>query len=275
MKWVIRLSAAAEPNKGFFMNPGYRYPKYALPPGSPPKPAELEVIEGMPVKSSITAPEDQSKAALGTVHHPRFCLGRRSKPSSAWKSRPMAAAAGGTRNCRRRSCPFAWRLWHLDWRPADPGYYTILSRATDSAGAGAADRRTVEPVGIPVECHRPSGNHRGAVVRAAAVKEKSMTGQIVAARGVFVATAGMCADPAVLARGEKEASRSCIPCHSLRFIHSQRLAQPRGTRNWTRWPAGARNHRSGSAAGVSGGQLRRRQGAGAFHDERWFCGREA
>lgn len=29
---------------------------------------------------------------------------------------------------------FAWRLWHVDWKPAGPGYYTILSRATDTAG---------------------------------------------------------------------------------------------------------------------------------------------
>src|SRR5438477_9618458 len=44
VKWVVRLTAAAQQNQGFFMNPGYRFPKYSLPPGSPPKPAELEVI---------------------------------------------------------------------------------------------------------------------------------------------------------------------------------------------------------------------------------------
>jgi len=59
VKWVIRMSAVAKETGGFFMNPGYRFPKYALPPGAPARPAELEVIEGMPVKSAITAPEDQ------------------------------------------------------------------------------------------------------------------------------------------------------------------------------------------------------------------------
>ena len=29
---------------------------------------------------------------------------------------------------------FAWRLWQLDWKPPEPGYYTLMSRATDSAG---------------------------------------------------------------------------------------------------------------------------------------------
>lgn len=35
----------------------------------------------------------------------------------------------------------------------------------------------------------------------------------------------MGADPVVVARGQKEESRSCVPCHSLRLIHSQRLSR--------------------------------------------------
>jgi DMSO/TMAO reductase YedYZ molybdopterin-dependent catalytic subunit len=67
VKWVVRLTPVAKESGGFFMNPGYRYPKYNLPPGTPARPAELEVIEGMPVKSTLTAPEDQSKAVLGPM----------------------------------------------------------------------------------------------------------------------------------------------------------------------------------------------------------------
>ena len=33
------------------------------------------------------------------------------------------------------------------------------------------------------------------------------------------------ADQAVVERGKKEEARSCIPCHSLRLIHSQRLSK--------------------------------------------------
>src|SRR5215471_13881813 len=62
VKWVVRLTATPEMSGGFFMNPGYRFPKYALAPGSPAVPAELEVIEGMPVKSSLTFPVDGSRA---------------------------------------------------------------------------------------------------------------------------------------------------------------------------------------------------------------------
>jgi len=42
---------------------------------------------------------------------------------------------------------------------------------------------------------------------------------------LLLATASFAADQATLDRGRKEESRSCIPCHSLRLIHSQRLSR--------------------------------------------------
>jgi DMSO/TMAO reductase YedYZ molybdopterin-dependent catalytic subunit len=162
VKWVVRLSAAAEANKGFFMNPGYRYPKYSLPPGSPPKPAELEVIEGMPVKSTIVAPEDQSMLGLGSIVIRGF----------AWAGeeaieRVEVSTDGGSRwhdaVLSSPKLPFAWRLWRLDWKPADPGYYTILSRATDSAGR-------VQPI---VSAWNPSGYLWNAIDRVGVTVEKA------------------------------------------------------------------------------------------------------
>jgi sulfite oxidase len=133
VKWVTRLTPSAEMTKGFFMNPGYRYPKYALPPGTPAKPDELEVIEGMPVKSSITAPADQSKVAMGAMTIRGFAWAGENAierveistdGGSKWRDAAMLSP----------KLPFAWRLWQIDWRSSTPGYYTILSRATDSAG---------------------------------------------------------------------------------------------------------------------------------------------
>lgn len=162
VKWVVRLSALGEANKGFFMNPGYRYPKYSLPPGSPPKPAELEVIEGMPVKSSIVAPEDQSKLQAGPISIRGF----------AWAGeeaieRVEVSTDGGSRwHDATLSSPklrFAWRLWRLDWKPSDPGYYTILSRATDTAGR-------VQPIVAP---WNPSGYLWNAIDRVGVTVEKA------------------------------------------------------------------------------------------------------
>ena len=133
VKWVTRLTLTAAQSGGFFMNPGYRYPKYALPPGTPARPAELEVIEGMPVKSTLTAPEDQSKAPLGPLTIRGF----------AWAGenaieRVEVSTDGGARwqvaQLSAQQLPFAWRLFTLNWTPKDPGYYTVMSRATDTAG---------------------------------------------------------------------------------------------------------------------------------------------
>jgi len=43
--------------------------------------------------------------------------------------------------------------------------------------------------------------------------------------GGVSAAALLGADPALLARGQKEEARSCIACHSLRIVHSQRLSK--------------------------------------------------
>jgi hypothetical protein len=50
------------------------------------------------------------------------------------------------------------------------------------------------------------------------------TGKLWLLAGILAGTA-LGADQAVLERGQKEEARSCIPCHSLRLIHSQRLSK--------------------------------------------------
>lgn len=160
VKWVIRLTAADQQTAGFFMNPGYRYPKYALAPGSAPKPAELEVIEGMPVKSTITAPEDQARVAMGAMTVRGF----------AWAGenaidRVDVSTDGGSRwqpaELTGAKLPFAWRLWRVEWKPPQPGYYSILSRATDSAGR-------VQPI---VSAWNPSGYLWNAIDRVGVLVE--------------------------------------------------------------------------------------------------------
>jgi len=162
VKWVTRITAAAQANTGFFMNPAYRYPKYGLPPGAPPRPAEQEAIEGMLVKSCITAPEEQAKVALGPVEIRGL----------AWAGenaieRVEVSTDGGSRwreaQLSSQKLPFAWRLWSLEWRPGDPGYYTLMSRATDTAGR-------VQPIVSP---WNPSGYLWNAIDRVGIVVEKS------------------------------------------------------------------------------------------------------
>jgi len=162
VKWVVRLSPSAQANNGFFMNPGYRYPKYALPPGTAARPSELEVIEGMPVKSSITAPEDRTVVKAGAVTIRGFAWAgeesiERVDVSTDGGSKWHAAELSGAK------LPYAWRLWKLEWKPTEHGYYTILSRATDSAGR-------VQPI---VSAWNPSGYLWNAIDRVGVVVEKA------------------------------------------------------------------------------------------------------
>jgi len=161
VKWVVRLTVAAKPNEGFFMNPGYRYPKYARPPGSAPVPAELEVIEGMPVKSAITRPSEEAVVKLAPLAISGYAWAGENRIM-----RVEVSTDGGSRWKNAELTPqnlnYAWRLWKIDWTPPKPGYYTILSRATDSAG-------NVQPF---VASWNPSGYLYNAIDRVGITVEK-------------------------------------------------------------------------------------------------------
>ena len=159
VKWVVKLTASAQAHAGFFMNPAYRYPRRPLPPGGAARPAEMDMIEGMPVKSTITAPEDQAKVAAGMVTVRGFAWAgeeaiERVEVSTDGGSRWQAAELTG------QKLPFAWRLFKLEWKAA-PGYHTVLSRATDTAGR-------VQPV---VAAWNPSGYLWNAIDRVGVLVE--------------------------------------------------------------------------------------------------------
>jgi DMSO/TMAO reductase YedYZ molybdopterin-dependent catalytic subunit len=133
VKWVNSLSVSNEQDQGFFMNPAYRYPKHPGLPGQPVDRADLEVIEGMPVKSYITGPSDGDKISMpattlrgmawaGEEHVVKVDVS--TDGGSTWREAPLSS----------QNLPFTWRLWSIEWRPPQPGYYTVMSRATDSAG---------------------------------------------------------------------------------------------------------------------------------------------
>lgn len=146
VKWVNALTVTNEQDQGFFMNPAYRFPKHPGLPGQPVDKADLEVIEGMPVKSYITGHADGGKIRLA----PTILRGMAWAGEERIMKVDISTDGGSTWNSAElsgKSLPFTWRLWSFAWKPSAPGYFTIMSRATDSAGR-------VQPIVAP---WNPSG----------------------------------------------------------------------------------------------------------------------
>jgi sulfite oxidase len=134
IKWLSKITVADQPDSGFYMNPAYRMPKHPVEPGAAPRPEDLEIIEGMAVKSFFVAPsENGAKLAMGAVELKGVAWGGENRivrvEVSADGGATWRAAELGTEDR-----PFAWRLWRSEWRPARPGHHILCCRATDSAG---------------------------------------------------------------------------------------------------------------------------------------------
>jgi sulfite oxidase len=133
VKWLVEIRVLDREYDGFFMKPGYRFPRRPVEPGGAVGPDETEVITSLVVKSIITRPGDGSHHAPGPVRI----------TGAAWSgendiTRVDVSTDGGrtwqSAALDRDAAKYAWRLWEHTWTPPEPGTYTVMSRATDSAG---------------------------------------------------------------------------------------------------------------------------------------------
>jgi sulfite oxidase len=146
VKWLTRVTVQDHAGEGFFMKPAYRFPRHNVVPGSAAKVEDLEMIEGMPVKSLITQPPDQSRSSFGSVVVSGVAWAGEEKIARV----EVSTDGGGRWHETEITSPnmnFAWVLWKYTWNPDRLGYYTVMSRATDSAGR-------VQPI-VPI--WNPSG----------------------------------------------------------------------------------------------------------------------
>jgi sulfite oxidase len=132
MKWLTRISPQPEPQKGFYMDVAYRFPKKPGEPGVAFKPEEMEPVTELFVKSNFT--EFPASARVGTAVTVR---------GFAFSGAPDVAKVeisddGGSRwreaELGREHDPHAWRLWSFRYTPRSAGTATLWARATDSLG---------------------------------------------------------------------------------------------------------------------------------------------
>jgi DMSO/TMAO reductase YedYZ molybdopterin-dependent catalytic subunit len=127
VKWLSRITLLEEPWAGFYMDKVYRIFQKGEDPASG------EVVTAIPLKSIITAPQNQAALSRGTVS-----IRGAAFAGEADIARVEVSLDGGgswqTAEFIGPHEPYAWRRWEYRWTASAPGQYTIMARATDSTG---------------------------------------------------------------------------------------------------------------------------------------------
>jgi DMSO/TMAO reductase YedYZ molybdopterin-dependent catalytic subunit len=134
VKWLVGITVLSRPFEGYFQRESYVYVgERGTPEGTP--------VTLVRVRGVIGRPSDESKLPLGPVEVAGTAWAGTGPISrvevSADDGRSWAEAALGT-----VPSPYAATPWRFVWVPPGPGTYTLMARATDSAG----NTQPVEPV---------------------------------------------------------------------------------------------------------------------------------
>jgi len=134
-KWLKRIWVRSQVHDGpKMMGHSYRMPRNPVAPGSEVPEANMEIIEGMPVKSVITSP------ATGAAVKGRSLAVR----GHAWAGERvvrevhLSADFGASWVKARLGRPdnrYAWQTWDAVLAFPTAGYYEIWARAADEKGA--------------------------------------------------------------------------------------------------------------------------------------------
>jgi DMSO/TMAO reductase YedYZ molybdopterin-dependent catalytic subunit len=145
-KWLTEIKVLDAEFVGNFMSPGYRYPNQPGKPGAPIKPEDTHPLTALTVKSVIAGPSGGASLKHGKI----------SVHGAAWAGEAdvtkveISADGGATWNPAKlghQQAHYAWRLWSYDWKPRNPGDYSIQSRATDTLGRTQPITATWNPSG--------------------------------------------------------------------------------------------------------------------------------
>ena len=135
IKWLQEIRVLSHEFHGFYMDPGYRVP-VGSGAGAESGSTKTISLTSLRVKSIIAQPADGTALEL-TPHQPITIRGASWAGESAIARVEVSTDGGSTWHAAalgQNHSKYAWRLWRYDWQPAEPGSYTILSRAADAAG---------------------------------------------------------------------------------------------------------------------------------------------
>ena len=133
-KWLTRIWVRDKEHDGPGMGGfSYRVPRMPIVPGSAGDPADMAILEAMPVRSVITFPADGSKIAGRKID----LRGHAWAGDNEVKSVDVSIDHGTTWKPAKVNAPankFAWQRFTATVDLPSTGYYEVWSRATDTSG---------------------------------------------------------------------------------------------------------------------------------------------
>ena len=134
-KWLTQITLRDQVHDGAKMTgKSYRVPAYSVAPGTEVPDEDMVIIESMPVKSIITAPETGKSVEAGNHFSVR---------GHAWAGDLEVAkvelsidfgATWSTADLEKPANKFAWQHFAATLALPQAGYYEIWARATDTKG---------------------------------------------------------------------------------------------------------------------------------------------
>jgi DMSO/TMAO reductase YedYZ molybdopterin-dependent catalytic subunit len=133
MKWLAKISPRTEPQKGFYMDTGYRYPVKPGEPGVAVPPEGMRPVTELFVKSTIT--DAPARARLGSPATIRGVAFSGAPDVSRVEVSDDSGRSWLHGDLGREHEPYSWRLWSFRYTPGKAGNVTLHVRATDSRGS--------------------------------------------------------------------------------------------------------------------------------------------
>ncbi len=134
-KWLTRIEVRDVVHDGPKMGGySYRVPRTPVAPGVEVPEEDMVIIESMPVKSLITAPQTGAPVIAGEALAVR---GHAWAGDNAVTAMHVSLDFGQTWQEAELDAPanrFAWQRWRAAVTPPTEGYYEVWARATDDAG---------------------------------------------------------------------------------------------------------------------------------------------
>ena len=133
VKWLQHVQVIDHEHDGFFVKTAYRYPTKRVAPGAAVDPKDMAPLTGLVVKSIITSPVERASIKTGAVRVTGFAWAGENDIAKVDVSNDNGATWYPAELGRERE-RYSWRQFTYEFKISAPGYYTVMSRATDDKG---------------------------------------------------------------------------------------------------------------------------------------------